>query len=142
MRFAKAMIIHHQGAMEMARAYHANADARNGFLGLMNVDITTDQTQEIALMRRAIAADMVSVPSLSRDRRVRAARRCRGARAKACVAGQSSAGRPPGPGRARAALDQAAASRRGGGRAGAVSMPAWWRTRKTERTDGPSDGDT
>ena len=56
MQFAKAMIIHHQGAVEMARAYHANPDARNGFLGLMNVDITTDQTQEIALMRRVIAA--------------------------------------------------------------------------------------
>jgi uncharacterized protein (DUF305 family) len=55
-QFAKAMIIHHEGAVEMARAYHANADARNGFLGLMNVDITTDQTQEIALMRRIIAA--------------------------------------------------------------------------------------
>jgi uncharacterized protein (DUF305 family) len=55
-RFAKAMILHHEGAVEMARAYHANADARNGFLGLMNVDITTDQTQEIALMRRVIAA--------------------------------------------------------------------------------------
>jgi hypothetical protein len=39
----------------MARAYHANPDARNGYLGLMNVDILTDQTQEIALMRRAIA---------------------------------------------------------------------------------------
>jgi uncharacterized protein (DUF305 family) len=55
-RFAKAMILHHEGAVEMARAYHANRDARNGFLGLMNVDITTDQTQEIALMRRVIAA--------------------------------------------------------------------------------------
>lgn len=54
--FAKAMIIHHEGAVEMARDYHANADARNGYLGLMNVDITTDQTQEIALMRRVIAA--------------------------------------------------------------------------------------
>ena len=56
MQFAKAMILHHEGAVEMARAYHANPDARNGFLGLMNVDITTDQTQEIALMRRVIAA--------------------------------------------------------------------------------------
>ncbi len=54
--FAKAMIMHHEGAVEMARDYHANADARNGYLGLMNVDITTDQTQEIALMRRVIAA--------------------------------------------------------------------------------------
>jgi uncharacterized protein (DUF305 family) len=55
-RFAKAMIVHHEGALEMARAYHANRDARNGYLGLLNVDIITDQTQEIALMRRAIAA--------------------------------------------------------------------------------------
>ena len=54
-QFAKAMIIHHEGALEMARAYHANPDAWNGYLGLMNVDILTDQTQEIALMRRAIA---------------------------------------------------------------------------------------
>ena len=50
--FAKAMIMHHEGAVEMAREYHANADARNGYLGLMNVDIVTDQTQEIALMVR------------------------------------------------------------------------------------------
>jgi uncharacterized protein (DUF305 family) len=55
-QFAKAMIVHHEGAVEMARAYHANPDARNGYLGLMNVDITTDQAQEIALMRRVIAA--------------------------------------------------------------------------------------
>lgn len=54
--FAKAMIMHHEGALEMARAYHANRDARNGYLGLMNVDILTDQAQEIALMRRVIAA--------------------------------------------------------------------------------------
>lgn len=54
--FAKAMIVHHEGALEMARGYHANADARNGYLGLMNVDILTDQTQEIALMRRVVAA--------------------------------------------------------------------------------------
>ena len=56
MRFAKAMVAHHEGALEMARDYHANRDARNGYLGLMNVDIITDQTQEIALMRRVIAA--------------------------------------------------------------------------------------
>ena len=55
-RFAKAMIVHHQGAVDMARAYHANPAARNGFLGLFNVDVVTDQQQEIALMRRAILA--------------------------------------------------------------------------------------
>lgn len=54
-QFAKGMTIHHQAALEMARAYHANPDARNGFLGLMNVDIITDQSQEIALMRRVVA---------------------------------------------------------------------------------------
>ncbi len=55
-QFAKAMTIHHQGALDMARAYNANPNARNGFLRLLNVDIITDQTQEIALMRSVIAA--------------------------------------------------------------------------------------
>ncbi|SDD48874.1 DUF305 domain-containing protein [Belnapia rosea] len=55
-QFAKAMTIHHQGALDMARAYQADRNGRNTFLGLLNVDIVTDQTQEIALMRRAIAA--------------------------------------------------------------------------------------
>ena len=55
-QFAKAMIIHHQAAVDMARGYLADRDARNGYLGLMNVDIVTDQTQEIALLRNAIAA--------------------------------------------------------------------------------------
>ncbi|MBL6453945.1 DUF305 domain-containing protein [Belnapia sp. T6] len=55
-QFAKGMIVHHQAALEMARAYHANRAARNGFLALMNIDIITDQSQEIALMQRVIAA--------------------------------------------------------------------------------------
>lgn len=54
--FAKAMIIHHDGALAMARGYHADPRARNGFLHLMNTDILTDQSQEIALMRLVIAA--------------------------------------------------------------------------------------
>jgi uncharacterized protein (DUF305 family) len=67
-RFAKAMILHHEAAVEMARDYLRNPLARNGFLGLMNVDIVTDQTQEITLMRRVIAAfpgdpDRVEVPA-------------------------------------------------------------------------------
>jgi uncharacterized protein (DUF305 family) len=64
-QFAKAMTIHHQGALDMARAYQADPDARNSFLGLMNVDIVTDQSQEIALMRRVVAAyagDAEAVP--------------------------------------------------------------------------------
>ncbi|SDB71398.1 DUF305 domain-containing protein [Belnapia rosea] len=67
-QFAKAMTIHHQGALDMARAYQADRNGRNTFLSLLNVDIVTDQTQEIALMRRAIAAyagnaDAVQVPA-------------------------------------------------------------------------------
>lgn len=54
--FAKAMSIHHDAAVQMARAYQTNRQARNGFLGLMNVDIVTDQTQEIALMTMVMAA--------------------------------------------------------------------------------------
>ena len=54
-QFAKAMTIHHQGALDMARAYHANPDARNGFLSLFNVDVIVDQANEIALMRHVIA---------------------------------------------------------------------------------------
>ena len=54
-QFAKAMTVHHQAALDMARAYHANPDARNGFLGLFNVDVTVDQSNEIALMRRVVA---------------------------------------------------------------------------------------
>lgn len=55
-RFAKAMIIHHEGAVQMAREYHANPNARNPFLHLMNTDVITDQTQEIALLRMIVAA--------------------------------------------------------------------------------------
>ncbi|MDB5412935.1 MAG: hypothetical protein JWR10_1270 [Rubritepida sp.] len=66
--FAKAMTVHHEAAVEMARGYDRNPAARNGFLGLLNVDIVTDQTQEIALMRRVIGAypgnpDLVRVDS-------------------------------------------------------------------------------
>ncbi|MCO6415821.1 DUF305 domain-containing protein [Siccirubricoccus sp. KC 17139] len=55
-QFAKAMTIHHRGALDMARAYQADRNGRNTFLGLLNIDIVTDQTQEIALMRRVITA--------------------------------------------------------------------------------------
>lgn len=55
-QFAKAMTIHHQAALDMARAYNADPNARNGFLKLLNVDIITDQFQEITLMDAVIAA--------------------------------------------------------------------------------------
>ncbi|MBV1795697.1 DUF305 domain-containing protein [Siccirubricoccus sp. G192] len=55
-QFAKGMTVHHQAALDMARAYNADQNARNTFLRLMNVDIVTDQSQEIALMRSVVAA--------------------------------------------------------------------------------------
>lgn len=64
-QFAKAMTIHHQGALDMAGAYQRDPNGRNSFLRLLNVDIITDQTQEIALMRRVAAAypgDAEAVP--------------------------------------------------------------------------------
>jgi uncharacterized protein (DUF305 family) len=69
-RFAKAMSIHHQAALDMVRDYRADPAARNGFLGWLNVGIATDQAQEIALMRAVVRrfpgdADAVEVdPSM------------------------------------------------------------------------------
>jgi len=55
-RFAKAMIVHHEGALRMAGEFNSNPQEHNAFLALMNVDILTDQAQEIALMHNVIAA--------------------------------------------------------------------------------------
>lgn len=49
-RFAKAMIVHHDGALMMARDYLDNPGTDNGYLERMNLDILRDQAQEIALM--------------------------------------------------------------------------------------------
>ena len=54
-QFAKAMIIHHQGALDMCRDYHANPAAKNGYLELLCLDIIRDQSQEIELMHDVIA---------------------------------------------------------------------------------------
>lgn len=51
LRFAKGMTLHHQAALEMARGYLADPNGRNGFLRILNGNILTDQTQEIALMQ-------------------------------------------------------------------------------------------
>lgn len=55
-QFAKAMTIRHQAALDMARAYNADPNARNGVLKWLNVGVITDQSREIAIMRRVIAA--------------------------------------------------------------------------------------
>lgn len=52
--FAKAMIIHHQAAIDMAEDYLANKDVQNGYLSRVNLDIIVDQTQDIKLMRDLI----------------------------------------------------------------------------------------
>ncbi len=54
--FAKAMIVHHEGALMMARDYLGNPDVNNGYLERMNLDVLRDQAQEIALMHNIIAA--------------------------------------------------------------------------------------
>jgi uncharacterized protein (DUF305 family) len=53
-QFAKAMIVHHQAALDMAHDYLADPAARNGYLELMCLDILVDQSQEIALMHAII----------------------------------------------------------------------------------------
>jgi len=49
-QFAKAMIVHHEGALMMAHDYLDNPNAINGYLERMNLDVLRDQKQEIALM--------------------------------------------------------------------------------------------
>lgn len=50
-KFAKAMIVHHEGALTMCRDYLEANDSRNGYLRRMCLDILTDQAQEIAFMK-------------------------------------------------------------------------------------------
>ncbi len=54
-QFAKAMIVHHQGALDMAKEYLANPAATNKYLRLLCVDILTDQKQEIDFMNAVIS---------------------------------------------------------------------------------------
>ena len=54
-RFAKAMIVHHEGALIMCEQYLDDPRSGNGYLELMCLDILRDQAQEIALMRDIIS---------------------------------------------------------------------------------------
>lgn len=49
-QFAKAMIVHHEGALMMCEDYLANPDIQNGYIERMCLDVLRDQAQEIALM--------------------------------------------------------------------------------------------
>lgn len=53
-QFAKAMVIHHEGALTMCNDYLGNPAAANRYLRLLCVDILTDQKQEIAFMNAVI----------------------------------------------------------------------------------------
>jgi uncharacterized protein (DUF305 family) len=52
--FAKGMILHHQAAVDMARAYNADPKGRNLIIKLMNNDIVVDQAYEIGFLERLI----------------------------------------------------------------------------------------
>ncbi len=54
-QFAKAMVIHHQAALDMARDYLANPHAVNKYLRLLCIDILTDQEMEIDFMNAVVA---------------------------------------------------------------------------------------
>lgn len=53
-RFAKAMIVHHEGALVMAQDYLDDPAADNLYLRLLCLDILTDQKQEIAFMQSIV----------------------------------------------------------------------------------------
>ena len=53
-QFAKAMIVHHEGALVMCQDYLADPRSANGYLELMCLDILRDQAQEISLMHLII----------------------------------------------------------------------------------------
>jgi uncharacterized protein (DUF305 family) len=52
--FAKGMILHHQAAVDMARAYNADPLAQNPVIRPMNLDIIVDQNYEIGVLERLI----------------------------------------------------------------------------------------
>lgn len=54
-QMAKAMIVHHQAALDMCRDYLNREGADNGYLRGMCLDIQLDQQQEINLMNAVIA---------------------------------------------------------------------------------------
>lgn len=53
--FAKAMIVHHEGALDMCHDYLGNPLAVNGYMELLCLDILTSQSYEIALMHDVIS---------------------------------------------------------------------------------------
>jgi uncharacterized protein (DUF305 family) len=54
-QFAKAMVIHHQAAVDMCGDYLENPEAHSGYLQQMCLDIIRDQKQEIGYMNGVVA---------------------------------------------------------------------------------------
>ena len=53
-KFAKEMMIHHQGALDMARRYNADPQAANLILKRLNLDIIADQSYEIGFLQQIV----------------------------------------------------------------------------------------
>jgi uncharacterized protein (DUF305 family) len=53
-KFSKEMMIHHQGALDMARRYNADPQATNLILKRLNLDIIVDQSYEIGFLQQIV----------------------------------------------------------------------------------------
>jgi uncharacterized protein (DUF305 family) len=53
-KFSKEMMLHHQMALDMARAYNADPNATNLILKRLNFDIIVDQANEIAFLQQIV----------------------------------------------------------------------------------------
>jgi uncharacterized protein (DUF305 family) len=53
-KFSREMMLHHQMAIDMARAYNADPSAGNLILKRLNFDIMVDQANEIALLQQIV----------------------------------------------------------------------------------------
>jgi uncharacterized protein (DUF305 family) len=53
-KFAREMMIHHQGALDMARSYNADPQATNLILKRLNLDIIVDQSYEIGFLQQIV----------------------------------------------------------------------------------------
>ena len=53
-KFAREMMLHHQMALDMARAYNADPNATNLILKRLNLDIVVDQANEIGFLQQVV----------------------------------------------------------------------------------------
>jgi uncharacterized protein (DUF305 family) len=53
-KFSKEMMLHHQMALDMARAYNADPNATNLILKRLNLDIIVDQPNEIGFLQQIV----------------------------------------------------------------------------------------